>query len=74
LFATLFLHQLAHCSLVWYRKGSCDSLKLDGIEAGEYYEKTVFGGVSCCEVEKEDLQITQVGFYKGPAFYPLSES
>jgi len=70
----VFLHELAHSALVWYGRGSFNSPKLGGIEeAGEYYEKAVFGGVSSCEITKKDFEITKVGFYKGPLFYPIGK-
>ena len=76
LFIAVFLHELAHCSLVWYGKGCCNSPKLGGIEeeAGEYLEKTIFGGISSCEIDKQDLHIKTVGFFKGALYYPIGES
>jgi hypothetical protein len=76
LFTAVFLHELAHCSLVWYGCGSCDSPKLGGIEeeAGEFFERAIFGGISGCEIDKEELQIKTVGFFKGRLYYPISKS
>ena len=76
LFTTVFLYELAHCAVVWYSRGCCNSPKLAGIEeeAGEYYEKTIFGGISSCEADREGLGITKVGFTKDQKFYPISES
>ena len=74
----VYLHELAHSSLVWYGR-SCDSPKLSGIksEAGNYYKKAIFGGITSCEPEinSTTLQITQVGVYKGlgTLFYPIGE-
>ena len=72
----VFLHELTHSSLGWYGKGSsCDSPKLGYIEgeAGDFYEKTIFGGISSCEIDNTTLEIKQVGIYKGTTFYPLGE-
>ena len=67
LFSAVFLHELAHSSLVWYGMGACDSPRLGCIdgEAGNFYEKAIFGGISACEIDREGLRIAQVGFYKG---------
>ena len=76
LFTAVLLHELGHSALVWYSKGSSNSPKLGGIEedAGDYYEKVVFGGVSFCEISKKDHKITKVGFHKGLLFYSIGES
>ena len=69
----VLLHELAHSSLVWYRKGACNTPKLSGDiegEAGLFYEKAIFGGVSSCEMDSATMQIMHVGIYKGEAFYP----
>jgi hypothetical protein len=56
-------------------KDACNIPKLGGVEeAGEYLEKTIFGGVPSCEIQREDLQITKVGFYLGNSFYAISKS
>jgi len=70
LFIAVFLHKF------WYGKGCCNSPKLGGIEeeAGEYFEKTIFGGISGCEIDKQDLHIKTVGFFKGALYYPIGES
>ena len=75
LFTTVFLHELAHSSLVWYGGGSCNSpiLGLIDGEAGDFYERAIFGGVSSCEITKNDLEITKVGFYINRVFYAIGE-
>lgn len=75
MFVAVFLHELAHSSLVWYGAGSCDSPRLNGInsEAGVYMEKAIFGAISLCEISTDNLQIKKVGLEKGGVFYPISE-
>jgi hypothetical protein len=52
MFIAIFLHELAHASLVWYGRGICDP-QLGGIggEAGNFIEQEFFGGVSSAEFE-----------------------
>jgi len=72
----VLLHELGHSALAWYSKGSSNSPKLGGIEedAGDYYERAVFGGVSFCEISKDNLKITNVGFHEGLLLYSIGES
>lgn len=76
MFITVFLHELGHSALVWYGRGACDSPQLGGIEreAGEYVEKSFFGGISCGEFDLEPMRLVEIGLMRAGLFYPISES
>jgi len=76
MFIAVFLHELAHSSLVWYGMGACDSPQLSGIEreSGGYIEKAFFGGISCAEFELEPMHLVDIGIERGQVFYPIGES
>ena len=78
MFTAVFLHELAHSSVVWYGAGTSNSPKINGIdsasEAGNFMEKAIFGAISFCEISINDMQIKEVGLEKDGVFYPISES
>jgi hypothetical protein len=80
MFIAVFLHELAHSSVVWYYKARSHhtgSPKINSIslsEAGNYMEKALFGAISYCEISTKDECIKEVGLEKEGIFYPIGES
>jgi hypothetical protein len=76
MFISVFLHELAHSSLVWYGMGACDSPQLGSIEreSGRYIEKAIIGGISCAEFELEPMRLVEIGVTKNGLFYPIGKS
>ena len=75
MFVSIFLHKLAHSSLVWYGAGSCNSLNLNGSngKSGEIMEKALFGGILSCEIDMNNFVVNRVGLVTEGNFYPISE-
>ena len=75
MFVSIFLHELAHSSLVWYGAGSCNSPNLNRSngKSGEIMEKALFGGISSCEIDMNNFVVNRVGLVTEGNFYPISE-